>query len=487
MKLNIIKEELSASTPYMLRNDGKLLKCGRIHPYFKLEYYDSDYENLQELLTNEYEHRMISWFYENTQHQSVKNMISDFVSAVINSHMAHESLFKNIPIDSDCTFDRYDCMELFDELNAELNQEFCRVRTSNFYYGGSDKTIYFRISSVDFNWFNLIWEVVYNNKRWIEAVTVARDPQTFGTDSREFYNINGKETLDMPVDEFLELSGRPVIESVKSTEDIKQPRHIEMLNAGKSLYEAFGGTNPVHLIRRYEMRVRHNENVGFVPTDIVNENKKYFRVKRTLFGDPKGQIKTFAILSSENPLGWKDSTEEEFKQKYLKWVDNPRQYNKDSIAKIKSTELLHKVEENGETALKYSGLSYVNLKGKYGDNEHSFIIFNCTLNDAKTIAGDYGQESFFFGKVHNDGADIAYYMTKNACKTYELIDTSKTVTYEDDATDFFSKYGFKFRINMSEFGDDVPKVENTDEFEESLDDNRTFMSRATHRRSAYKK
>ena len=41
----------------------------------------------------------------------------------------------------------------------------------------------------------------------------------------------------------------------------------------------------------------------------VDENSnKYRRLKRALFGDPSGKIRTFAIISTENPLGFKDST-----------------------------------------------------------------------------------------------------------------------------------------------------------------------------------
>lgn len=212
------------------------------------------------------------------------------------------------------------------------------------------------------------------------------------------------------------------------------------------------------------------------------ETNKYRRVKRALFGDTTGKIKSFAIISVQNPLGWKNSNEEEFKTKYLKWTEDKAKYNKVAMDQIESSILLHKIEATGEQSLKYGGFKYVSIYGSYGDKERSYIIFNLALADAKTIARDFGQESFFYAKVNKEESIIGYYLTKNACKSYELIEVTKTVSDEKDAEDFFSKYGFKFRINMREFGDAVPEITDQVAFEESLDENRTFMSRAQKRR-----
>ena len=218
--------------------------------------------------------------------------------------------------------------------------------------------------------------------------------------------------------------------------------------------------------------------------NIINENSnKYRRLKRALFGDDTGKIKTFCVISVENPLGWKNSSEEEFKKKYLQWTNNRKQYNQKSIENIKSTVLLHKIKETGDAALKYSGANYVPLKGRYGNSENSFIIFNITLADSKVIARDYGQESFFFGKVNpNENATIGYYETKNACITYELVEVNNKIADMTDAEDFFSKFGFKYQFLFKSFGAAVEPVMDNDEFEDSLNENGTFISRASHRR-----
>ena len=61
---------------------------------------------------------------------------------------------------------------------------------------------------------------------------------------------------------------------------------------------------------------------------IEENSNRYRRVKRALFGDPSGKIKTFAIISPENPLGLENTTDEEWREKYKKWKNNPREYNK---------------------------------------------------------------------------------------------------------------------------------------------------------------
>ena len=232
----------------------------------------------------------------------------------------------------------------------------------------------------------------------------------------------------------------------------------------------------------------YNENVE--ETNKLDENSnRYRRVKKALFGDPSGKIKTFAIISPENPLGIKGSDDQELKDRFLKWSDNKSAYNKEKTDELKTELIKDRIKKTGDDALKYGHHTYVQLRGKYGEYENSFLILNLTLDDAKTIARDYGQESFFWGVVsdkENTPSVIGYYLTNNFGKTYRLVEVTNTIYDVSDAEDFFSKYGFKYRIGMREFGDDVPEVKDTKEFEESFDDNGTYASRALHRRNAYR-
>ena len=217
------------------------------------------------------------------------------------------------------------------------------------------------------------------------------------------------------------------------------------------------------------------------------ESERFKKVKRSLFGDPTVKIKTFAIVSPENPLGWKNADDEEIKERFRKWQDNPHEWNELSKKRLTTDYLQMRVQKTGETCLRIGGFNYVPIKGFYKEHEKSYIIFNISLKDAIEIASSFGQESFFYGEVSSDKSIISYYETSNACKTYELIEKSSTITFEDEADRFFSKFGFKFRINMRIFGDDVKEIIDEQSFNESFEECRTFLSRASKRRDAYRK
>ncbi len=92
----------------------------------------------------------------------------------------------------------------------------------------------------------------------------------------------------------------------------------------------------------------------------MNENSnRYRRLNKGLSGDKAGKIRTFAIISPQNPLGWKNSSNEQFRKEYQRWLNNPAQYNKEKLSKIKTDELLHKIEDNGDKALRYLSLIHI--------------------------------------------------------------------------------------------------------------------------------
>lgn len=171
-------DSLPEMTPYMLRQDGALLKCGDIHPYIKMSTKTSYETNLHTL---DIHPEFLDWFYENTLDLVTKDLIDKF---------------RKEPTP-----------ELMDVLNDLTNEDFCRVRTSNYKVksGGKNGQIYFRISSTNFDWFNLIWGVVAKFVHDIDNVTVMKDSQTFGGKEFDYYYDH------VPVDEFLTLKGNPEI------------------------------------------------------------------------------------------------------------------------------------------------------------------------------------------------------------------------------------------------------------------------------------
>lgn len=223
----------------------------------------------------------------------------------------------------------------------------------------------------------------------------------------------------------------------------------------------------------------------------LNEDNKNRRIQNALFGDPSGKIKTFAIISAENPLAWNNADSFEIRQRYALWANDKRSYNNDAHKRMKTTELQYKVERSGDDTLHYGGFTYVRLNGKYGSEERSFLILNLPLVDAKTIAWHYGQESFFWGKVSQDvnkPSKIGYYMIdkRKMDGSYYLADENDKIVDQTQATDYFSKYKnrIKFCFGMSIFEKYAPDIVDSDSYEKSFEEERTFRSRSVMRHLA---
>ena len=116
-------------------------------------------------------------------------------------------------------------------------------------------------------------------------------------------------------------------------------------------------------------------NGKYLITNRELEENSSTRVKSALF-NRGGKIKTFAILTAENPMGEPTSAQE----------------NNVRMGKLRAD-------------LKMLGLQYIKVTGSYGTIEHSLMIVNIPYADAETLAGNYMQESFIFG----DEGGIHYY------------------------------------------------------------------------------
>lgn len=197
--------------------------------------------------------------------------------------------------------------------------------------------------------------------------------------------------------------------------------------------------------------------------DFEESNNRFKRVKNALFEDASGKIKTFAIISPENPMGMSYSKKE----------------NEERLIQFKND-------------LRFGSYSYTQIKGKYNNIEHSFLIVNIRLQDAKAYASAFRQESFFFGQVTQNGSIISYYKTpwgkekamdkRNLKITmpYNLIETSDKIINAETEDDFYSKFGVKFRIDMSCFNEKLNYI-NEKDLAESLSDEYTFLGARSYR------
>ena len=313
--------KLKNNTPYMIRNDGKVFEVKEIHPYIIYNLND----NFSEIIDNiVYSHpEWLKRFYKNTLQETTRKKIIQCLQYLSNILLFNESndddgflwlgklsyiqnLLKYFNITpqkiSEVTASTIITLkELFKELNNLTNQEFLRMRTGGEYWEEDSEEIYFRISSSDFNWFNIIWNLIYDNRNWIENITIESDKQAGKDIGKNFYIVNGKIINHLSVEEFLNLKGNPVIEDLDNSDE-----RVVKLKAGKSLIEAFGDFGPFHNNSKFEIRRRIYIREAFAP-----DEDKYkmiiHQLLRDLNIDKRGSYSednTYVIdLSGSNEFG----------------------------------------------------------------------------------------------------------------------------------------------------------------------------------------
>jgi len=206
---------------WMIRNDGK------IFPVLSHLYGNS--EEVEETLY------AAEWLYDSTKNNSTKNLIIKFIASWIDktNHTDPISRPEMIMVEIDKRKYRIlsksfitkiseeiinasieDLETLNDLIIKELNQEFLRARIGGIYNTSSTSgECYFRVSSIDFNWFNIIYQFVYNHKD-IKYVTICRDEESTG--SNEYYRHGSYIFNNLPIEEFLMIPGNPIVEKLDS-------------------------------------------------------------------------------------------------------------------------------------------------------------------------------------------------------------------------------------------------------------------------------
>lgn len=207
---------------YMIRQDGEAYPV-KIHLYGSPDAYEETawaaewlYNHTTEDYTKEECLKIIhSWILNDVSTEFDKQEILDYIDDLGYLVVSKDFINKHFEDIKDANDINDDIQSLNEEVNYLLNQEFLRAR-----YGGrldtqkGSREMVFRVSSSGFNWFNVIWEFVYNHKNEIDSVTICKDLESTGKE--DFYRHNGKEFNKMPVDEFIALSGRPIVEAVKN-------------------------------------------------------------------------------------------------------------------------------------------------------------------------------------------------------------------------------------------------------------------------------
>ena len=248
---------LQKSMPYMLRNDGELFECGKYHPYICNIY---DIKNDLESLVNERIDELY-WFFNHTNNKEIKEYIQVIIKSACDLQIEYinniDYLYKIFKINNSiyCCADEKELYSILEWTNAETNQEFCRVRTSNIKFGGNSEDIYFRISSIGFNWFPLIWNTVYKNKECITTITISRDGSARDFNQKECYKIKGLQIDHLPIEQFLMLTGNPILENFSTSLPILAKAY-PILKSGKTLSEAYPNQHPRTIIGFYRRQIQ---------------------------------------------------------------------------------------------------------------------------------------------------------------------------------------------------------------------------------------
>lgn len=169
----------------------------------------------------------------------------------------------------------------------------------------------------------------------------------------------------------------------------------------------------------------------------INETSRRQKTVQSIFGRNKSVL-TFAIITSENPMG-DELTPKENKDLYTKLCNDlyTQQYK------------------------------YFPIKGVYGNTEHSLIIFNISLNDTKRFGNLYNQESFIFANVNYENEDekvtFRYFQKgEKQFSQYKEIESINKFIDVTDQTDFFTAIGrnFKFTIPFERLNEEITKYDN---------------------------
>lgn len=148
-------------------------------------------------------------------------------------------------------------------------------------------------------------------------------------------------------------------------------------------------------------------------------------------------VRTLAILSAENPMGKKASEEE----------------NKEKREKL-------------ETYLNNANYAWFRIKGKYGNKEKSHIIYNISLEDAKTIGEMFQQESIIFVNMSDGEGKISYqYWETDGVNPYKMTHERNEIIRRDEADDFYSTIcrAFKFQVPFFDGSDELKEEINGQE------------------------
>ena len=201
--------------------------------------FESEEEALKKLLKERFE--SLLWFHENGN-KDIKNYIEILVTSC--PEYGYTVPQNNIKKSEYIIEAEKDLFVFLTTLNNETNQQFCRVSMSSLLFGGTSDEVCFRIGSEGFNWFPLIWQVVYDNKNFISNITICKDQNVFGKYVSCY--LDGEAMEHIPVDEFLMRNGNSTIEKMDYDSGVIMEASTRLCE-GASLSDSFRDLHPRYI------------------------------------------------------------------------------------------------------------------------------------------------------------------------------------------------------------------------------------------------
>lgn len=331
----------------------------------------------------------------------------------------------------------------------------------------------------DFNTFNdyASYENTLNNKTQNASVRLT----TFydlGDVKKKFHTLfEGNKSLLIPVSCGLEKNGKPVIIGLNSfanekTSNYKNNTINVLILTNKfislTLYPVDANyleTKLNNIISKYHKDKTLNLQLN---SSLEEEDKK--KKPKVTNADVEADMKFFNDAMGMGNVSISESGESKAKKlfKHPKFSQKIRTfailtfYNQDKKTQTKEVNKeqqkeLKKILSNSdetERILKQK-TPYYKVKGKYDNVEQSFIIYNVSLEEAKSLAKTGKQQSFIFGK--NEDGVLTFEFWANASKNdYNYVKVDERDNFnilDDEAENYYSQISkdFKFSIPFEQF------------------------------------
>lgn len=134
-------------------------------------------------------------------------------------------------------------------INEILDQVFLRARYGGYYIPEGSREMVFRVSSHGFDWSDIICKFVYNNRKFIDRVTIVRDTGGTGT-GRVYFNFE-----NLPVEEYL-MGNRKIISNKQFRYSILESgARFYSIRANRSILQAMKSGDLASLTNPYTRKV----------------------------------------------------------------------------------------------------------------------------------------------------------------------------------------------------------------------------------------